>query len=251
MPRVEENTTRAHRLYFLACGGVAAVLALACLLWPGLAAALLPAPLAPLHTRCIGALYGAAALALLLSAAESDIAAVRIPLGQTCAMAAGSAAATVAQANLAWPALNLVAATGAVLLMRADVTLRAPAENPDKPLLAAAAAALLAAGLLALWPSPAVPWWPWKMPSSAAHLYAAGFLGVGTAALMLARERRRDARRIGLVALGALAAAILAASLAHLSLFAAVSPASLLWFGSFAALGVLALRRLYRPAHRA
>ena len=82
------------------------------------------------------------------------------------------------------------------------------------------------------------------MPLQVAPFYAARRLALGVATWLLARERRRDARRITLWELVALCGALLTASMLRLASAAGASAA--LWFALLAAALALVLHRLLR-----
>jgi hypothetical protein len=236
----------AHRLYFALLGLGSAGPGLLLLLRP--AAAALP----PLHARCIGAMLLAQALAWLLALRERDSACLRIPLAQALATALALVLTPLARgATPDVPALGgaLLAACGSAALLWHDRMLQAPAERADPALLTAGSALALAAAALALAPAWVAQAWPWTLPARAAALYAAAFAGWGTAAAMLARERRRAARRLALIGLLALGLGVVVASLRHLEAFHQPAGAAA-WVGAFAALAALAAWRL-RPHHYA
>jgi hypothetical protein len=232
------DVTTAHRLYFGLLGTAFAGLGLASLLAPG--------ALPPLHARCIGAMALAQALPWLLALRERDSASLRIPLAQALATALALVLAPLARGEVpAWPPLlgAALAGAGSALLLWHDRMLQAPAERADPALVAAGTTLALAAAALALAPAWAARLWPWPLPPRAALLYAAAFAGWGTAAAMLARERRRAARRLALLGLLALGSGVAAVSLAHLGVFRSSAGAAA-WLGLFGLLAALAAWRL-------
>ena len=231
----------AHRGYFAAVAACSGALALGCLVWPALVP--LPWPLPPLHARCLGVLYATLSLLLLRCCAADDLAVVRVPLACTAAAGAGLAGAMLPAAP-AWPAAHATAALGAWLLLQRDRTLKAPAEHAEPRLMTIAIAAGLVALTLLLWPAPAVPWWPWPLPSNTARLYAALLAALAVGAAMLARERRRAGRRLGLQALIGLALGLLAASGWHHALFDAAAASTWVWAGAWALTAASAAWRL-------
>lgn len=238
--------TRWHRAWFVAAALAAALVAGVCLLLPQHAGAVLPIVTKPLHTRCVGAMYLAAAIAMVMSWHEGDIAAVRIPMVLTSCGAATLALAAATLRPLPWGWLvahAVVAGTGAWLWWF-DESLQAPAERPDRGLLLLAALVAASALALALAPQQATALWPWPMPMNVAPFYAAPLLAIAVATWLLARERRRDARRITLWSLVACCGALLTASMLHLASFAGTSAA--LWFVLLAATLALLLHRLLR-----
>ncbi len=237
------ETGPAHRVFFLLMALAAGALGLGCLLWP--AAMPLPWPLPPLHTRCLGVLYANLSLLLARCAAVDDLAVVRVPLGMTATAAAGLGAAMLPAAP-GWTAAHAATALAAWRLLRSDRTLQAPAEHPEPRLALIATAAAAAALLLWAWPAPAVPWWPWPLPSRIAPLYAALCAALAVGAWMLARERRRDGRRLGLQAVAGLALGLLAASAWHHPLLAAAAPSTWVWVATWLLTATLALVRLRR-----
>ena len=238
--------TRWHRAWFVLAALAAAVVAGACLPFPEHAAYVLPIAPKALHARCIGALYLALALGLAMSGHVADIAAVRIPMALAILGAAGMALAGLTVTPLPGPWLvthALVALSGAWLWWL-DGNVQAPAERPDRGLLALAALAALTAALLALAPQSAAAVWPWPLPRPVTAFYAAPLAGLGLCAWLVARERRRDARRIALWVLAAACIGLLGASALHRALFAGAS--AWVWFAVISAALALVLRRLLR-----
>jgi len=250
---VDADVTRLQRAWHLGVALLALAVALVCLAVPEQAGALLPIAPKPLHARCIGAMYLAAALCGLVSARESDAAALRIPL---CLLIGGGAAMALAACTvrpLPWPFVLLhaaVAASAALLAWRGRELL-APAERPDASLLTMSIIIIGVAAALAFMPRQSAPLWPWPMPAPLAPFYAAPLFAWGLVTAQVARERRRAARRIALLGLCTLGAALLCASAWHLQVFRGIAG-----WGWFAALGAglaLALQRLrrgLRPALR-
>lgn len=198
----------ATRCLLLVCGLGAAWVAVCAGTVPTATDLSLPWSVGPLHARCLAALHAAAALTWLLGLRERDPAAVRIPL----ALALGCSWGYVLQVWADWPLLApqagagwawLLIQTGAaalsawLLLHRREF--QAPAESVDMPLGLCGALALTTAALLAIRPVWAAGVWPWPLPRQPAILYAAPLTGWALALLMLARERRRGARRLALM----------------------------------------------------
>lgn len=232
--------TPLHHLYFATLGGPAVLIGLAGLARP----ALLDLP--PLHARCVGAMLLAQGLVWLLALREHDSACVRIPLAQALAAALAGVLAPLARGatpDLAAGGLAAGVAAGSALLLWHDRMLQAPAERTDPALAGAGAVLALGAAALALAPGWSAAAWPWTLPSRAALAYAVGFAGWGTGAAMLARERRRGARRLALWGLGVLGLGVAAVSLLHLRSFASAAGATA-WTAAFVALAGLAAWRL-------
>lgn len=238
------DLTAAHRLYFAALGLPVAGIGLAGLLEPSLL------QLPPLHARCVGAMLLAQGLTWGLALREQDSACVRIPLAQALAAALAAWLAPLARGiapGWAAGALALAVAGGSAMLLWHDRTLQAPAERADPALAGAGALLALVAAALALAPGWSAAAWPWTLPARAALAYAVGFASWGTGAALLARERRRGARRVTLWGLCALGIGVAAVSLMHLPTFASEGGAAA-WIGGFAALAAVAGWRL-RPRH--
>jgi hypothetical protein len=149
-PSTEREITRAHRPLMLLLALAAALLAAGCLFWPQ--QAWLPWPLPPLHTRCLGVLYAAAAYALTASSWQDDIAAMRVPLALAAAICGALAWATLRAAPV-WPVSHALAALGLAALFLSDRTLKAPAEHADPRLVVLMLAAATLAVLLVAWPA--------------------------------------------------------------------------------------------------
>jgi len=244
--RDSADVSQLQRAWYIGVALLALAVAAACLPWPEQAAALLPIAPRPLHARCIGAMYLAAAVCLLVGTREPDAAALRIPLSLVAGGAAAMALAASTVSPLPWPFLLLhaaVACSAAAWAWRGRELL-APAERPDAGLLAMAAVMAGVAAALAFVPQQAAPLWPWPMPPLLAPFYAAPLFAWGLATVQVARERRRGARRIVLVGLCTLGATLLFVSALHLQVFrgAALWP----WFGAVGAGLALAAQRLFR-----
>ena len=236
--------TRWHRAWFVVTALMAAGVALACLPWPEHAADVLPITPKALHARCIGALYLAAALGLAMSEHVADIAAVRIPMALVIVGAAGMALAglTVTPLPGPWLLLHTLVALSGAWLRWLDGNVQAPAERPDRGLLALASLAAVTAALLALVPQWAAALWPWPLPRPVTAFYAAPLVALSLCAWLVARERRRDARRIALWVLAAACTGLLVASALHRALFAGAS--AWVWFALIGAAWALVLQRL-------
>lgn len=242
---IGSDLTPGHRPFFVTTAMAAGALALGCIAWP--AAAWLPLPMLPLHARCLGVLYGTLAFMVARAAMADDIAAVRVPLAVVATAAAGLAwAFTDPAVGAAWSWLHALAAALALLLLRSDRTLKAPAERLHRPLASSATVAALVAVLLLLWPAPGVAWWPWPLPSRLAAVYASLAASVAVLATTLARERRRDARRIGLQTLLLLATGVLLASAWHWRVLVPGGLATAVWITAWLLIAAVALRRLQR-----
>lgn len=240
------DLTPLHHAYFAALGAPAVLLGLAGLVEPTLL------DLPPLHARCLGSMLLAQGLVWLLALREQDSACVRIPLAQALAAALAGVLAPLARGvtpGLAASGLAAGVAAGSALLLWHDRTLQAPAERADPALAGAGTVLALGAAALALAPGWSAAAWPWTLPARAALGYAVGFAGWGTGAALLARERRRGARRLALWGLGVLGLGVAAVSLLHLPTFASAVGATA-WIAAFAALAALAAWRL-RQRHYA
>ena len=240
--------TRWHRAWFVVVALAAAVVALTCLPFPEHAAKVLPIAPKALHARCIGVLYLAAALGLMMSCHVADIAAVRIPMALVTLGSAAMALAglTVAPLPWTWLLLHALVTLGGAWLWWLDGSVQAPAERPDRGLLALAAVVALTAAVLGLAPQSAAMLWPWPLPRPVSAFYAAPLAGFAYCAWLVARERRRDARRIALWALAAAFGGLLGASALHRALFAGAS--AWVWFTFITAALALSLHRLLRRA---
>ncbi len=237
------------RLLLLLAGLASGGLAVMFCLQP---AAALPWPLAPLHAACIGALQAAIALPWILAAREQDSAALRIPLAQMLASSGMSVLLAVLHGvdlvtprplAWAWLAAQVVwaAFAGAWLVRRSDVP--APAERPDRALQMAAAVLGVGALALAFAPELVARVWPWPMGHESALLYGSGFAGWAVALMLLARERRRHARRLALWGVSAMGCLVTLASIWHWKAFHQ-SAAGAAWVASFMTLSLLAWKRL-------
>lgn len=226
---------------------LAAAFGLTCLLAPALAAPGLPLAVPTLHTRCLGAPYLAAAVGLAGCARQTDRALARIVLLTCLAMAAGQLLATAGLRPVPWAWWAVHAGAVAVLcpLARAH-ELAAPAEHADRLLLVLAALLALPAAALAVVPGQAGRWWPWPMPPAVAGLLAAPLAAWAGAAVMAARERRRAARQVPLLALALLGPGLGLASAQHLAAFSGLR--ATLWWCWLLALPTLALLRLHSGA---
>jgi len=238
----------AHRLCLLLAGAAATLLGLACLLAPEAATQLLPWRQPPLHTRCLGAMHLAGGLTWLAAVRERDGAAVRIPLALLLTAALAFALLALRhRPAAAWLIVASLLGAAAFVLLRSLRELRAPAEHAQPVLALLALAAGAAAAALALWPGAMAAAWPWPLPATAAVQYAAWSASWAVALQLLARERRRAARRLALGGLLLLGAAVALASLLHLGSFHRPAGAGL-WVGAFAAVALVALQRLSRRA---
>lgn len=245
-PEDPDDLSFAHRLCLLLAGAAAALLGLACLLAPELASPLLPWHEPPLHTRCLGAMHLAAGLTWLAALRERDGAAVRIPLALLGAAALSLALLALGQpAALAWTVAAIAVGAATLVLLHRLRELPAPAERQQPVLSLLALLAGAGALALALWPETTATVWPWPLPGTAAAQYAAWFAAWAVALWLLARERRRGARRLALGGLLLLGAGVVLASALHLGSFSRPLGASL-WMGAFAALALVALQRLRR-----
>lgn len=206
-----------QRVWFVAVALAALALAGTCWLGPETAGRVLPVAAPALHARCLGAMYGAIAMGLLLCARQHDAAVVHIPLHLVLAAAAAVALVAGLAQPLSWPFVLVHAgvACGAGVHAWAGREVPAPAEWPDAALCVLGAGLLAVALALALFPLQAAALWPWPLPLPLAPFYAAALLAFGRAALMVARERRRSARHITLVVLCWLAGLLLALSAWH------------------------------------
>jgi hypothetical protein len=75
--------------------------------------------------------------------------------------------------------------------------------------------------------------WPWPIPLTLAHLYAAPFLSFGLGSLYAARQRDWAAVRIVVHGTLVFALGVLVVSILHRALFSFDRPAAWLWFGGF------------------
>lgn len=279
--RVDTEPGWPHRLHFVLLGASLLAGGLLALGWPAQVAAALPWPLPPLHARCLGAMQLALACTWLRVATEHDRAALRIPLlmsaaaalvllggwpgwlaqraalpmataGATAMRAAapGMAEISAARPAFVWllPAAALLTLAHAGALLWRDRMLQAPAEQPHRSLLVLAALALALALLLCAAPGLAAAWWPWPLPAATALPYAVLLAPWGAAAALLAHERRRSTRRLGLQGLLLLGLLVPAVSLLHLPAFHGPG-AALAWCSAFALTALVAGRALGQSWH--
>jgi hypothetical protein len=229
---------------------LAGAVALVSLSWPEATSGLWPLALRPLHTRCLGALYAATALCLLLCALDTDEAVARISLNLVLWGAVAMPLAATSLRPVPWTFISihaLAAACAAVMAWRGR-ELSAPAERADGALLVMAAVLGGVALALAFAPAASSGRWPWPMAPAVAPFYAAALSAWALAALQLARERRRAGRRVVLTGLAVLGLLLLGASLLHARLFFAPGSvaAGWLWFASLLAGTATASLRLWR-----
>lgn len=241
-----------HRAYFAAVGLFAAWVGFWGYAAPAQVARALPWTVPPMHARFIASMYLAGMLAMFLSLAARHAAAVRIPL----VLASCWTGLLLLVSMLELDAFDFSRPQvwfwmGAYLvypLWGAWLAHRGPsaehADRNDAALLAIAALCALLGVALLVAPSHMTPAWPWKVSPLLAHIYAGPFLAYAICAVLLAREARPEARRIGLASMLAFALLALFASWLHMGLFSPERLASWLWFGGFGLSALLLAWRL-------
>ena len=252
---------RRHKLYFAAVG----ILALWVGLWgffiPAHADEALPWLVPPLHARFLGAMYLSGTtfmLGCLLARRWVEVKVVLPMIAIWTGMLFIVSLFYLPEFNYRVPPTYvwfaayfiypLAAAWLAVRYRREGAPDAGLARLPDVAqiylLLQGMATTLLALALLFA-PSLMVRVWPWPITPLLAQLYSAPFLSYGLGSLLLGTRQTWLETRIALTAIWVFAGGVLLASLIHHGLFSAASPATWLWFGSFAAatlaLGVLSL----------
>ena len=245
-----------HRAYFVLVGLFALWVGAWGFIAPTEVGRALPWTVPPLHARFIAAMYLAGFTAMLLSLFVRQPGSMRIAL--VLASVWTGALFVVSLLNLeafdfakpqVWfwfAAYAVYPLWGAWLLGRGRSSGRASAAGGrvDALLVVVAVACLVLAAALAFAPAVLAGLWPWKVTPLIAHVYCGPFAAWGFAALLLAREPRRESRRVVLVAMVVFTALTIVASLLHRPLFNFGSPAAWLWFGGFAAWLLIAGRSL-------
>ncbi len=255
---IAERQQRTRHVALAVLAGSATVLGLWAVVLPGQGP--LPWAMAPLHSRCVGAMQLGLALALWRAWRSRDAALAHAPMRALAASCAGSAVALVmamggmegavvgapgaAERWTPWVSGFIAVAALAEGLTRAAHELQAPAEHPHRGWLAVAVLAAALALVLLLAPAQLAPHWPWRMAAGLAGGYVGPFAALSVLALAVARERRRYVRHALLLALLATAAGVLAASAWHLTSFSLARPSGYVWFLAFAGLFALALQGL-------
>ena len=214
----------------------------------------LPWTVPPLHARFIAAMYLAGALAMGWSLYAPRPAAVRIPIALAVLWTAALMLASLlhlGEFDFSKPqvwfwmgAYAVFPLWGAWLYFSSGAARAGAVRRADPALVALGAACLLLSGALLLAPQTMVSAWPWTIRPLLVSIYAGPFLAYGLCALLLAREARAEARRIALASMLAFTLLALLASLLHLKLFRFDGPAAWVWFGAFAAGGLVLAGRL-------
>ncbi len=240
--------TSAHRIFYGFVLALAAFVAFWGLILPQWADSALPFLVPPLHARFLGAMYLSGAVFLALGIAAKDWSEVRVmtPMiaiwtgtlglvsllhldqfdwtrGQTWVWFIAYSAYPLIAAWITWRQRGL--ASPAVAAPLAPL-LRGYLVAQGTLITALALSLLFAAPLL-------VRAWPWPIPLTLAHLYAAPFLSFGLGSLHAACQRDWPAVRIVIYGTLVFALGVLVASLIHHALFRFDRPVVWLWFGSF------------------
>ncbi|HWK83670.1 MAG TPA: hypothetical protein VNS61_08020 [Caldimonas sp.] len=247
--------TNAFRSYF----GIVGLFALWVGAWgyfvPAQVFRALPWPVPPLHARFIAAMYLAGLLAMLWSALEQRIAAVRIPIALAALWTGALIVVSLlhlGEFDFAKPqvwfwigAYAVFPLWGAWLYFRAGAAATAQSRATRDPLLVVVAGvSLVLAAALFFAPGEMVRLWPWPVAPLLANIYAGPFFAWGGCALLLAHEAQPEARRIVLASMLAFALLAILASLLHVKLFHFDAPAAWVWFGALAAAAAVAALRL-------
>jgi hypothetical protein len=233
------------RLYFASVGLFAAFVAGVGLGLPHLIDHALPWFVPPLHARIIGAVY-LGGMVLMFGALRQPVLRVwaMLPLAATWTGALlvvsilwiGSFDFGHWPTRFWWFAYLVFPLAGAWLALRLPAGLMT---GPWPP--AAIALMLVAAGLLVL-PGQAARLWPWPLPPLLSQVYSGPLFGLAVGIALVRRRSLAEEQRLLALGLLTMAGAALIASLLHLSLFSAASPATWVWFGFL----VLALTRTGR-----
>lgn len=243
-PRV----TSAHRIFYGFVLALAAFVAFWGLGLPRWVDSALPFLVPPLHARFLGAMYLSGAVFLALGIAAKDWSEVRVmtPMiaiwtgtlglvsllhldqfdwtrGQTWVWFIAYSAYPLMAAWITWRQRGVAATAVApplALLLRGYLVAQGTLVT------ALALSLLLAAPFM-------VRVWPWPIPLTLAHLYAAPFFSFGLGSLYAARQRDWPAVRIVVYGTLVFALSVLVASSVHRALFQFDRPVVWLWFGSF------------------
>jgi hypothetical protein len=248
-------TTLAYRTYFLVVGLFALWVGVWGYFVPAQVFRALPWPVPALHARFIAAMYLAGLLAMLWSAIEKRVAAVRIPIALAALWTGALIVVSLlhlGEFDFAKPqvwfwigAYAVFPLWGAWLYFRAGAGASAqPRAKRDALLVGVAVVCLVLAAALFFAPGEMVRLWPWPVAPLLANIYAGPFFAWGVCALLLAHEARPEARRIVLASMLAFALLTILASLLHLKLFHFDAPAAWVWFGALAAAAAVAALRL-------
>jgi len=241
-----------HRAYFAAVGLFAAWVGAWGYPDPTQIGRALPWTVPPLHARFIASMYLAGMLAMFLGLAARRAANVRIPLVLAACWTGLLFVVSLMELDAFdfgkpqvwfWMGAYLVYPLWGAWLAHIGPP-GEQSERSDVALLAIAALCALLGLALLLAPSHMTPAWPWKVTPLLAHIYAGPFLAYAVCAWLLARERRAEARRIGLASMLAFVLLALLASWLHVGLFQAQRPASWAWFGGLAVSALLLAWRL-------
>lgn len=228
---------------------------------PGEVSRALPWTLPPMHARFIAAMYLAGLAAMTLALLARQLATVRIPIALAVVWTGGLFVASMLNLeafDFAKPqvwfwmgAYAVFPLWGAWLYMRGGAGRTAqPSRSFDAGLVVVAVACLALGVAMLVAPAAVVGFWPWKVTPLLANIYAGPFLAWGVSAWLLARESRRESRRIVLVAMLVFTVLGLLASWLHLALFKFEAPAAWAWFGGLAVWALIALLGLLRRERR-
>lgn len=253
----------AHRAYFLLVGLFALWVGAWGYFVPAEVGRALPWTVPPMHARFIAAMYLAGLTAMALSFIARQPASVRIALVLASVWTGGLLVVSLLNLEAfdfgkpqVWFWMGAYAVYplwGAWLLGRGRGSMRATAASGtriDAPLLVVALACLALAAALAAVPATVAGVWPWKVSPLVAQIYAGPFLAWGVCAFLLAREGRRESRRIVLVAMVVFTTLTIVASILHRPLFKFEALPAWLWFGGFGLWLLIALWSLLRRDRR-
>lgn len=243
------------RIYFVSVGLFAAFVAAFGLAAPHLIDHALPWSVPPLHARVIGGFY-LGGLVLMVGAAFQPPARVwaMLPLAATWTGALLLVSLlwlsefdwTRQQVYFWWFAYVVFPLAGAWLAF----TLPSGSKRRAVPFAALASALALAVLALLLLVSPALvkPYWPWPLPPLLSQVYSGPLFGLALGIVLVARRAEPAEERLLALGLGTFAAAVLVASILHLSLFDLARPVTWIWFGTLAATIARAGQRLIFPS---
>ena len=202
---------------------------------------------AALHARVIGAIYLSAVVFCLGGALARSYAEVRVVMPMIATWTGVIFLVSLLHLTAAdygrppiwiWFVAYLVYPLIALWLMFVHRAEPAEAGGPTLPASArgyfwAQGIGLTALGaLLLVLPDVVVPFWPWKLTSQLAQIYAGPVLCYGVASLLLARTHSYRAARIAVAGMLVFAVAVLLASIIHRATFPSATTSVLVWFAS-------------------
>lgn len=255
--------TRAHKIYFAAVGLLAVWVGFWGYFIPDRVDKAIPWLVPPLHARFLGSMYLSGAVFMLGAIRSRCYAEVRVVVPAIAIWTGmlfivslfylGEFDYSRIQVWI-WFAAYLIYPIIAIWLTWRHRGEREHPAGPGLPkwargyLLAQGIVVTVLALALLLLPNLMLAAWPWKITPLLAQLYSAPFLSYGLSSIMLGRQQTWSEIRVAVIATLVFVAGVLLASITHRALFVAVGPASVLWFGGFAAatamLGTLSARSL-------